>query len=386
MPTTPTDTATVTTTTTTTVVDMATVANDHTNTTPTENLIAGVGGHGNSTQSYPLANPQDAVVPALPPPPHVNRTHHNNIVTNATLPTARSPRASPTPVNNSPRAPPKGISPVNNADTDNTSEDLMSFESISSQLIAAANHIPFPANNPYSINNEIPPLSADNKSHVHSSGQHSLLHSHVNTTATNTANSNPQTVDDLIVLDTLKAKDVLKMKQESGATKDLIGPFEQDMIILDSNNHSNDKSNPHPGRVMDTSHSHSVGVVTGITTNQLAPANTNAHWTWQSASQQHLNTAMASHKSSNQMQVGQLTYRNGFGVSQSDVLCVEAMQMWAKAEMSLAEGDKAVGLLAYQRVSGEHYYKIIINIFTFLATTILQQHIPYYITGFFTAH
>ena len=84
----------------------------------------------------------------------------------------------------------------------------MSFESISPQLMAATNK-PCLTN---MLANEIPPPSADNKS---PSGQYSLLHSHVNTTSTNaTANSNPQTSeDDLIVLDTLKANKVVKMKQ-----------------------------------------------------------------------------------------------------------------------------------------------------------------------------
>ena len=352
MPTTTTGTTASTTTTANTHVDMATVANDHlelqTNATPSENLIAGIGGHETNAQPHPQINLQDAAMPTLPPPPHVSKPHHYNI-TNATLPAAtRSPRASPTPVINSPRAP-RGISPVTNtADSNNNNEDLMSFESVSSQLIATANQNPFPTHKPYPANmiaNEIPPLSAANQSHVHSSAQASLLHSHVNA---NTANSNPPTTDDLIVLDTLKATEITKMKQES--MKNLIGPFEQDMIIVDRNDSSSDKSYPHHGGVTSTNRSTAV---TGATTNQLAPANTNAHWMSQSFPQQHHNNTP--HKSSNQNQASHLSYRDGFGVTQSDVLCVEAMQMWVKAEKSLAHGDKAVGLLAYQRVSGEHY-------------------------------
>ena len=357
MPTTSTNTTTnattTTTATTTTAVDVATVAYNHselqTNATPTENLIAGVGGHVTNAQPHLQANPLDAAVPTLPPPPNPNKPHHDNVVTNAMLPAAtRSPRTSPTPVSSSPRAP-RGISPVNNQN-----EDLMSFESISSQLITAANQNPFPTHKPYLSNmlaNEIPPLSAADQSHVHSSVQASLLHSHVNTNTTattTTANSNPQTTeDDLIILDTLKAT---KMKQQS--VKNPIGPFEQDMIIVGRNDASSDKFYPHHKGVMGTNHTHSGTVVTGITTNQLAPANSNAHWMSQSLPQQrHSNTL---HKSSNPMQAGQLSYRDGFGVNQSDVLCVEAMQMWAKAEMALAKGDMAVGLLAYQQVSSEH--------------------------------
>ena len=353
---------TTTATTTTTTVDMTTVANDHlelqTNATPSENLIVGVSGHVTNAQPHLQANPLDAAVPTLPPPPHANKPRHDNIVTNAMLPVAtRNPRASPTPVTSSPR-PPRGVSPVNNttADSNNQNEDLMSFESISSQLIAAANQNPFPTHKPYPSNmlaNEIPPLSAANQSHVHSSVQASLLHSHVNTNTTTTTSSNPQTTDDLIVLDTLKATEITKMKQES--MKNLIGPFEQDMIIVNRNDSSSNKSHPHHRGITDTNHTYSGSVVTGMTTNQLAPVNSNAHWISQSFPQQrHGNTP---HKSSNQMQAGhgQLSYRDGFGVNQSDVLCVEAMQMWVKADMSLAKGDMAVGLLAYQRVSGGHY-------------------------------
>lgn len=341
-------------TTVTTTVDMVTVANGHselqTNATPTENLIAGVGGHVTNAQPHLQANPLDAAVPTLPPPPHPNKPHHN-FVTNAMLPTAMgSPRASPTPVTSSSSAP-RRVSPVAN----NQNDDLINFESISSQLIAAANHNPDPTHKPYPSNmlaNEIPPLSAANQSHVHSTVQASLLHSRVNTNtaATTTANSNPQTTEnDLIVLDTIKATEITKMKQES--VKNLIGPFEQDMIIVGKDDSSSDKSYPYHRGVTGTN---SGAVVTGMTTNQLAPANSSAHWISQSLPQQrHGNTP--SHKSSNQMQAGQLSYRDGFGVSQSDVLCVEAMQMWVKAEMSLAKGDMAVGLLAYKQVSGEHY-------------------------------
>ena len=350
--------STSTTTTATTTVDMATVANGHselqTNATPTENLIAGVGGHVTNAQPHLQANLLDAAVPTLPPPPHPNKPHHDNVITNAMLPAATgSPRASPTPVTSGSNAP-RGIPPVAN----NQNEDLMSFESITSQLIAAANHSPYPTHKLYPSNmlaNEIPPLSAANQSHVHSSVLASSLHSRVNTNAaaaaTTTANSNPQTtVDDLIVLDTLKATEITKMKQES--INNPIGPFEKDMIIVGKDGSSSDKSYPHHRGVMGTNAA-SGAVVTGMTTNQLAPANSSAHWISQSLPQQyHSNTP---HKSSNQMQAGQLSYRDGFGVNQSDVLCVEAMQMWAKAEMSLAKGDVAVGLLAYKQVSGEHY-------------------------------
>ena len=457
------------TTTATATVDMATVATDHselhTNATPTENLIAGIGDHGNNAQPHLLSNQQHAVVPTLPPPPHVNRTH--NIVTNATQPVIRSSKESPASANESPRAPPRKISPPCNADSNNEN-DLMSFESVSSQLIAAANQNPFPTHKPYPSNmlaNEIPPLSAANQPQVHSS---SLFHSHANAATTN---SNPHTSeDDLIVLDTLKAADVMKMRQKLPAGESPgIGVFEQNMIIVDSNdpssaetNHSystgvvtsaavDDKSNPQPRGVTGASHSCSTGVVTstavgdksyphpsgvtdrnphstrmvtstttsdnsyphpwgvtgtnphstrvvtsttmsdkfhphpwgvtgtiphstgavtsttmsnkcyphpwgvtgtGTTANRSAAANSNAQ---HSAPQQHLdNTTMASPKPSNWAPANQLLYRDGFGVSQSDVFCVEAIQMWVKAEMSLAKGDMAVALLAYQQVSGEH--------------------------------
>ena len=461
----------------TNTVDMTTVATNqselHTNAIPTENLIAGVGGHGNTAQPHPPANPQDVVVPALPPPPHVNRIHHNNMVTNVMLPTTRSPRVSPAPVDNTPRAPSRGTSPVHNADSNNEGEDLMHFESVSSQLIAAANQIPFPTHKLYPSNmlaNEIPPLSAANQPHVHSSGgQASLFHSRVNAAATN---SNPQTseVDDLIVLDTLKATEMTKVKQKSLAVNNLTGLFERDMIVVDSNhpnsavddipphsslvekvtsvamgnkshphptgvmatnnfssfgtvtstavgdkphlhptavtatNHSstvrivtsttmNDKSHPHPRGVTATNHSSTVGVVNSTmndkkshphprgvtatnsstvtstavddkrhphpagvvvdTVNQSAPANTNTHYS--SPRQQLRSTPMASHRAPNQIPANQWSYRDGFGVIPADVLCVEAMQMWVKAEMSLAQGDMAVGLLAYQQASGERF-------------------------------
>ena len=456
----------------TNTVDMTTVATNqselHTNATPTENLIVGVGGHGNIAQPHLPANAQDAVVPALPPPPHVNRTHHGNMVTNAMLPTTRSPRASPTPVDNTPRAPPKGTAPVYNADSNNEGEDLMLFESVTTQLVAAANQT-FPPRKMYPssmLANEIPPFSAVNQSRVHSSGgQASLFHSRVNAAATN---SNPQTseVDDLIVLDTLKATEITKVKQNS--LNDLTGLFERDMLVVNNNNsnltvndisstsHSssigvvtstamNDKSHPHPTGVTATNHSgvvtsttmddkshphprgvtatnhsssvtsttmndksyphprgvtatnnsstvgvvtsttandkshphprgvaatnhfstvtstamddkrhpHSTGVVVTSTINQSAPANTNAHYS--SPRQQPRSTPMASHKAANQIPAaGQWSYREGFGVTPADVLCVEAMQKWVKAEMSLARGDAAVGLLAYQQTSGEH--------------------------------
>ena len=356
MPTTSTSTTTTATSTATTTVDMATVANGHselqTNATPTENLIVGVNEHVTNAQPRP-PNPLDAPVPTLPHPPRADKPHHNiNVATNAMLPatTGSHRTSSPTPVTNSPRAP-RGVSPVAN----NQSEDLMSFESVSSQLIAAANHNPYPTHKPYPNNmlaNEIPPLSAANQSHVHSSVQASLLHSRVNTNAavatTTTVNSNPQTTEgDLIVLDTLKATEITKMKQES-ANKP-IGPFEQDMIIVGKDDSSTDKSYPHHRGVTGTN---SGAVVTGMTTNQLAPAHSSTHTSQSFPQQRHTNTH---HKSSNQIQASQLSYRDGFGVSQSDVLCVEAMQMWVKAEMSLAKGDMVVGLLAYKKVSGEHY-------------------------------
>jgi len=341
----------------TTNVDMATVANHHselmTNATPTENLIAGVGGHGNYTQPS-LTNPQDGMVAALPPPPHVDRTYYNSNSVTYTRNHRRSPLPSP-----------KGISPVNNPVSNNKKEDLISFDSISSQLIAAANHDPFPSSKPYPNNmlsNEIPPLSASNQSSVPLSGTASLLHSRVNA-VTNTGNSSPQTSeDDLIVLDTIKATEISKIKQES-LGNNLIGPFEQEMIVVDHNHPSgmSDKSYPHPREVTDTNSSQLRGsVVTGATTNQLTPANPNTLWMWQSSSQQHLgSTEMASDRLSNQMKDGHLSYRDGFGVTKSDVLCTEAIQMWIKAEISLAKGDTAVGLLAYQRVSGEQYLSFV---------------------------
>ena len=444
--------ATIITTTTADAVDMTTVATTnqselYTNATPTDNLIVGVSGHGNTAQPHLPA--KDAIVPVLPPPPHVDRTHHNNMVTNAMLPATRSSlRALPTPVDNTPSAPPKGTSPVYNADSNNESEDLMTFESVSTQLIAAANHNPFPTHKLHPSNmltNEILPLSATNQPHVHSSGgQASIFHSHVNATTTN---SNPQTSEgDLIVLDTLKATDVMKMKQKSLGLNHLTGLFEQDMIVVDRNhsstavndtsstnhsssvvvvpstamddksypyprgltttnpstiavvtstnmgdishppatgvtttNHSSsigvissttidDKSHPHPRRVTTTNHSstvtsiamddkshpHPTGLVAGRT-NQSAAANTNAH---HSSPRQHLqSTTMSSHRAANQILASQLSYRDGFGVSPVDVLCVEAIQMWVKAEMSLAQGDMAVALLAYQQASGEHYLR-----------------------------
>ena len=339
-----------------TVVDVATVANGHlrvhTNTMQDEHLIAGVGVYGSDAQPRPLAVPQDATVPILPPPSHPNKSHQNNIVNNNMLPEAtRSPRASPTPVANCLRIS-RGISPASNAtDSNNKKEDLIVFESISSQLIAAANHNPYPNYKPYPGNalaNEIPPLSTANQPHVHSSNQMSILHPHVNASI---MNSNAQVADDLIVLDTLKATEITKMKQES--LKNKIGPFEQDMIVVARDSSLSDKPGPHHRGVTGTNHFHSEAVVTGVTTNQLAPANSNAQWKSQSLPRQRCNSTPQ--KPSNQMQAGQLSYREGFGVSQSEVLCVEAMQMWVKAETSLAKGDKTEGLLAYQQVSGKHY-------------------------------
>ena len=346
------------TTNTATVVDVAPVANDHSgvhkNVMHSENLIAGVGVYGSNAQPHPHTVPPDTTIPTLPPPPHPSKPHHNSIVTDTISPAVtRSPRASPTPVVNSSRAP-LGVSPANNTtDSNDKKEDLIMFESISSQLIAAASHNPYPqaAYKPYlrhMLANEIPPLSSANQPHGHSSNQMSVLHPHVNTSSTN---SNPQVVNDLIVLDTLKATEITKMKQQSFNNQ--IGPFEQDMIVVGRDSSSSDKPGSHHKGVTGTNHSHSRAIVTGLTTNQLAPANSNTQWKSQSLPRQSHNSTPK--KPSNQVQAGQLSYREGFGVSQSEVLCVEAMQMWVKAETSLAKGDKTVGLLAYQQASGEHY-------------------------------
>ena len=291
-----------------------------TNATSTENMIAE--GRGSNQQVI------------IPPPPQQNKTQPN-VMTNA-IPLENNVLREPSPalVRNSPRASPRGISPVE----DKQEENLISFESIPSQLIAAANHNPYP-NNIYPRNVSKPGnrpssmpahLAGDQNSSPHSTMSHSNV------------SFDPQVSDDLIVLDTIKATDLMKHQLPSS------GPFETDMLIVEKRTSYN---SPHPPNRVATN---STGAANMVTNN---PVNSNTSQLSQSAPPQHVSKA-SSHISTNQVTASrsdQLWYRDGFGVSQSDVRCVEAMQLWVKAEMSLAKGDKAVALLAYKKVSGEYY-------------------------------
>jgi len=262
------------------------------------------------------------------PPPQQNKTQPN-VMTNA-IPLENNVlrESSPAPVRNSPRASPRGISPVK----DKQEENLMSFESIPSQLIAAANHNPYP-NNMYPSNASKPGnqpssmparLTDDQNSNPHSTMSHSNV------------SFDPQVSDDLIVLDTIKATNLMKHQLPS------TGPFETDMLVVEKIASYN---SPHPPSGVATKSTGAANMVTNRQLSQSAPP------------QQHVSKASPD-ISTNQVTASRgdhFRYRNGFGVSQSDMRCVEAMQLWVKAEMSLAKGDKAVALLAYKKVSGEHY-------------------------------
>ena len=301
---------------TTTTASVATTSSDQlglqTNATPTENMITG----GKDSSQRVIISPQH------------NKTQHS-VATNT------APRElSPAPVRHSPRASPRGISPV-----EEKQEDLMSFESVSSQLIAAANHTPFPNNKTYSGNLSVTTGNQPSSMPARLTGdQNSNPHSNVS--------SSPLVSDDLIVLDTVKASELMKHQVPSS---NKIGPFEKDMLVVENRASNNNYSHSHMAAV-----TNNTGVATRVTNN---PANSNTtHLSQSSPRQQHVSRA-SPHISTNQViatRGDQLWYRDGFGVSHSDVRCVEAMQAWVKAEMSLAKGDKAVALLAYKKVSGEH--------------------------------
>ena len=292
-----------------------------TNATPTEKII--IGGRDSSQQ------------PIFPPPPQYNKTQHT--VTTATpLVTNGLREPSPIPVRNSPRASPRGISPVENKQE----KDLMSFESVSAQLIAAASHNPFPNHKPY-------PTKLSTNIGKQPSSMPAKLAGDQNQSSNPQSNvdSGSQVSDDLIVLDTLKASKLMKHQLPSS---DMIGPFEKDMLVVDR---ASSNSSPHPPGIVAPS---SVGVATRVTNNSTT---SNASQFPQSSPRQQPVSKAPSHISTNQttpLRGDQLAYRDGFGVSHSDVRCVEAIQAWVKAEMALAKGDKAVALLAYKKVSGEH--------------------------------
>jgi len=286
-----------------------------TNATPTENMKTGG---------------RDSKQPVIIPPPPLHNKTHPNIPTNTTLPVTNSLReSSSTPVRNSPRASPRGISPISPVE-DKQEDNLMTFESVPSQLIAAANHIPFP-NNTYPSNISVPGNQPSSMPSRLTGNQTSNLHSDVS--------SSPRVSDDLIVLDTIKATELMKYQLPS------TGPFETDMVIVEN------RPSPHPPRAVATN---DTGEAKRVVNN---PAQLS-----QSSPRQHV-SKVSPHISTNQVTAPrseQLWYRDGFGVSQSDVKCVEAIQLWVKAEMSLAKGDKAVALLAFKKVSGEYYIEYIL--------------------------